>query len=150
RHTRFSRDWSSDVCSSDLIKDLLNTLTLRKKSIALVKNTDNEVIGLVTLEDIIEELFGEITDEHDDTLVAKQISDNEYIFSASLDIDDLKEKFHVVIPESEHYHSLGGFIFHHLKRQPKTKETVTIKSFKIKILAATNTRIKTVALTKLN
>lgn len=133
-----------------LIKDLLNTLTLRKKSIALVKNTDNEVIGLVTLEDIIEELFGEITDEHDDTLVAKQISDNEYIFSASLDIDDLKEKFHVVIPESEHYHSLGGFIFHHLKRQPKTKETVTIKSFKIKILAATNTRIKTVALTKLN
>ena len=60
-----------------------------------------------------------------------------------------KEKFNVLIPESEHYHSLGGFIFHHLKRHPKAKETITIKSFKIKILAATNTRIKTVALTKL-
>jgi len=132
-----------------LIKDLLNTLTIRKKSIALVKNTENEIIGLVTLEDIIEELFGEITDEHDDTLIAKQISDNDFIFSASLDIDDLQEKFNVVIPESDHYNSLGGFIFHHLKRHPKVKETITIKSFKIKILAATNTRIKTVALTKL-
>lgn len=132
-----------------LIKDLLNMLTLRKKSIALVKNTDNEVIGLVTLEDIIEELFGEITDEHDDTIIAKQISDTDYIFSASLDIDYLKEKFNIIIPESEHYHSLGGFIFNHLKRHPKAKEIITFKSFKIKILAATSTKIKTVALTVL-
>lgn len=132
-----------------LIKDLLNTLTLRKKSIALVKNQENEIIGLVTLEDIIEELFGEITDEHDDTLIAKQLSETEFIFSASLDIDDLKEKFGIVIPESEHYHSIGGFIFNHLKRHPKAKEIITIKSFKIKILSATNTRIKTIALTKL-
>lgn len=132
-----------------LIKDLLNTLTLRKKSIALVKNQENDIIGLVTLEDIIEELFGEITDEHDDTLVAKQLSETEFIFSASLDIDDLKEKFGIVIPTSEHYHSIGGFIFYHLKRHPKAKEIITIKSFKIKILAATNTRIKTIALTKI-
>lgn len=133
-----------------LIKDLLNTLTLRKKSIALVKNSTNDIIGLVTLEDIIEELFGEITDEHDDTLIAKQISVNEYILSASIDIDDIQEKFQLNIPESEHYHTLGGFIYHQLKRHPKAKEIITLKNYKIKILAATSTRIKTIALTKLN
>ncbi len=131
-----------------LIKDLLNTLTLRKKSIALVKNQENDIVGLITLEDIIEELFGEITDEHDDTLIAKQIGENNYIFSAQLDLDDINEKFNLQIPTSEHYNSLGGFIYHNLQRHPKTKETVSIKSFKIKILSATNTRIKTVALTK--
>lgn len=132
-----------------LIKDLLNTLTLRKKSIALVKNQGNDIIGLVTLEDVIEELFGEITDEHDDTLIAKQISETEFIFSASLELDDIQEKFDIHIPQSDEYHTLGGFIFHQLKRQPKVKEIITIKPFKIKILAATNTRIKTVSLTLL-
>ena len=132
-----------------LIKDLLNTLTLRKKSIALVKNHENDIIGLVTLEDVIEELFGEITDEHDDTLIAKQISETEFIFSASLELDDIQEKFDIHLPESDEYHTLGGYIFHQLKRQPKVKEIITIKPFKIKILAATNTRIKTVSLTLL-
>lgn len=132
-----------------LIKDLLNTLTLRKKSIALVKNHENDIIGLVTLEDVIEELFGEITDEHDDTLIAKQISETEFIFSASLELDDIQEKFDIHIPQSDEYHTLGGYIFHQLKRQPKVKEVITIKPFKIKILAATNTRIKTVSLTLL-
>jgi len=130
-----------------LIKDLLNTLTLRKKSIALVKNQENDIVGLVTLEDIIEELFGEITDEHDDTLIAKQLSETEFIFSATLEIDDIEEKFSISIPSSENYHTLGGFIFNHLKRQPKAKEIIIIEPFKIKILAATNTRIKTVSLT---
>ncbi|MDO5636631.1 MAG: hemolysin family protein [Myroides sp.] len=129
-----------------LIKDLLNTLTLRKKSIALVKNQENDIIGLVTLEDVIEELFGEITDEHDDTLIAKQISETEFIFSASLELDDIQEKFDIHLPQSDEYHTLGGYIFHQLKRQPKVKEVITIKPFKIKILAATNTRIKTVSL----
>lgn len=132
-----------------LIKDLLNTLTLRKKSIALVKNQENDIIGLVTLEDVIEELFGEITDEHDDTLIAKQISETEFIFSASLELDDIQEKFDIHLPQSDEYHTLGGYIFHQLKRQPKVKEIITIKPFKIKILAATNTRIKTVSLTLL-
>lgn len=132
-----------------LIKDLLNTLTLRKKSIALVKNHENDIIGLVTLEDVIEELFGEITDEHDDTLIAKQISETEFIFSASLELDDIQEKFDIHLPQSDEYHTLGGYIFHQLKRQPKVKEIITIKPFKIKILAATNTRIKTVSLTLL-
>ena len=132
-----------------LIKDLLNTLTLRKKSIALVKNQENDIIGLVTLEDVIEELFGEITDEHDDTLIAKQISETEFIFSASLELDDIQEKFDIHLPQSDEYHTLGGYIFHQLKRQPKVKEVITIKPFKIKILAATNTRIKTVSLTLL-
>lgn len=132
-----------------LIKDLLNTLTLRKKSIALVKNQENDITGLVTLEDVIEELFGEITDEHDDTLIAKQISETEFIFSASLELDDIQEKFDIHLPQSDEYHTLGGYIFHQLKRQPKVKEVITIKPFKIKILAATNTRIKTVSLTLL-
>ncbi len=114
---------------------LLRVMTQENRSIAVVLDEYGVTSGMVTLEDVVEELFGEIDDEHDtEDLVEKQIDDNSYIFSTRLEIDYLNDKYNFNLPFHETYSTLGGFITHHLERIPKSGEKTSIPPFRIQIL----------------
>ena len=103
--------------------------------------------GIVSLEDIVEEIFGEIEDEHDSSnYVAKQLPDGEYILSARLEIDTINEKFNLDLPESEEYMTLGGLILHYYQSFPKLNEVVKIGRFEFRIIKNTMTKIELVRL----
>lgn len=121
---------------------LLKSLMEERKSIAIVVDEFGGTAGMVTNEDIFEEIFGEIEDEHDSTdLVEEKISENEYIFSGRQEIDYLNEKYNLNIPDSEEYETLAGFIFYHNESIPRPQDIIKISPFEIKILEASSTRI---------
>ena len=126
---------------------LLRKLIQEKKSLAAVVDEFGGISGMVTIEDIIEEIFGEIEDEHDMIeLVEKQLNDKEYIFSGRLEIDYINDKYKLNIEESEDYDTLAGFIFYHYEKIPKMSERFTIDNFEFKILKVSKTRIEVVHL----
>lgn len=126
---------------------LLEKLIQAKKSLAVVVDEFGGISGMLTIEDIIEEIFGEIEDEHDTTeLIEKQINENEYLFSGRLEIDYLNEKYHLKIPESEDYETLAGFIFHRHENIPLINENIIIDHFIFKILKVSKTKIDLVHL----
>jgi CBS domain containing-hemolysin-like protein len=126
---------------------LLSNLIRENKSIAVVVDEFGGTSGILTLEDVIEEIFGEIKDEFDmDELIEKQIGENEYIFSGRLEIDQLNEKYHFDICETEDYETLAGFILHHHENIPETGSEIEINNYKITILKASETRIDQVRL----
>ena len=126
---------------------LLEKFIQEKKNVAIVVDEFGGVSGMLTIEDIIEEIFGEIEDEHDTpALVEKQVSENEYILSGRLEIDYLNDKYHLKLPESEDYETLAGFIFHHYENIPKLNERIHIDPFEIKILKVSRTKIDLVHL----
>jgi len=130
---------------------LLSLFIKEKKSIAIVVDEFGGTAGMVTIEDIIEEIFGEIEDEHDVIeLEEKQINENEFVFSGRLEIDYLNNKYNLNIPETGDYETIAGFILYHYESIPKINETITIDSFIFKILKVTNTRLGLVNLKKLN
>ena len=119
-----------------------------RRSIAIVVDEYGGTAGLLTLEDLIEEIFGEIEDEHDkDNLVERQISENEYLFSGRLEIEYLNETFHLNIPEKDDYDTLAGFILYHYLNLPLVGETIKIEPFTLVIRKTTNTRIDLVQMT---
>lgn len=121
---------------------LLASLLDERKSIAVVVDEFGGTAGMLTTEDIFEEIFGEIEDEHDTIdLVDKKINDKEFIFSGRYEIDYLNEKHKLNIPDSEEYETLAGFIFFHHESIPRVNETIIIEPFKIKILDASSTKI---------
>jgi CBS domain containing-hemolysin-like protein len=127
---------------------LLRKLIQEKKSIAAVVDEFGGISGMVTIEDIIEEIFGEIVDEHDTIeLTEKQLSDKEFIFSGRLEIDYINEKYRLNIKESDEYDTLAGFIFYHYENIPKMNESFTIGNFKFKVLKVSNTRLEIVHMT---
>ncbi len=129
---------------------LLRKLIQEKKSLAAVVDEFGGISGMVTIEDIIEEIFGEIEDEHDVIeLVENQLNDREYIFSGRLEIDYINDKYKLNIKESEDYDTLAGFIFYHYERIPKMNERFTIDNFEFKILKVSKTRIEVVHLSVL-
>ncbi len=127
--------------------ELLNELMAKHISIAIVIDEFGGTAGIVTVEDIIEEMFGEIMDEHDtDTVIAKQIDAWNYILSGRSEIDYLNEEYDLLIPEGD-YETIAGFITSRLGTIPEKNESFTIEHFKIQILRSDKARISLVKLT---
>jgi CBS domain containing-hemolysin-like protein len=125
-------------------QDLLVQFIKERKNIAWVVDEYGGTAGIITLEDIMEEIFGEIEDEHDvEELIEKKISDTEFIFAARLEVDYLNEEYNLDIPEGE-YETLSGFIVMNNEDIPDQGETITIDRFEIKILKASDKRIELV------
>lgn len=130
------------------IKDALDLLTKKRKSIAVVLDEYGGTSGIVTVEDIVEELFGEIEDEHDgvENLTEIELANNQFVFSARLDVEYLNEKYNLSIPENDSYGTLGGYIVNSTKEIPEIGDIITIDTFQFVIQEATNTKIGVVKL----
>ena len=129
-----------------LIQDILNVLTKKRKSMAVVLDEYGGTSGILTVEDIIEELFGEIEDEHDSThLYEEQVSENEYKFSARMEVDYINENYKLELPEGEEYETLGGLIVNQTGEIPEQDSEVTVDNFTFKILEVSNTKIDLVS-----
>lgn len=130
------------------VKDALDILTKKRKSVAVIIDEYGGTSGIITVEDIIEELFGEIEDEHDDELlIEKQESENTFIFSTRLDVAYINEKYELEMPESDSYGTLGGFIVNFTKEIPQKSDKIAIDNYLFEILEATNKKIEIVKMT---
>lgn len=128
---------------------LLAMFIKEHKSIAVVVDEFGGTAGLVTIEDIIEEIIGEIDDEHDrNEFVEKQINENEFILSGRLEIKHLNEVYELNIPESDEYETLAGFILYQYQNIPKPNEIIILNDFTIRIIKMNETRIELIQLTK--
>jgi CBS domain containing-hemolysin-like protein len=127
---------------------LMKTFMMQKKSIAVVVDEFGGTAGIITLEDIMEEIFGEIEDEHDNKgYLANQTAENEYLFSGRLEVKTANAKFNLEIPESDDYETIAGFILNHHQHFPKVNEIIRIGEFTVKCVKVTNNRIELVKLT---
>ena len=130
-----------------LINEILNVLIKKRKSIAIVLDEYGGTSGMMTVEDIVEELFGEIEDEHDTVLlIEEKKDDSNYVFSARLEVDYLNETYKLNLPESENYETLGGLIVGHTEEIPEQDELVDTEKFQFKILEVSDTKINLVSL----
>ena len=130
-----------------LASRLMSVLMQQKRSVAIVVDEFGGTSGMVSLEDIMEEITGEIEDEHDNsTHVAKQVSDHEFVLSARLEISKVNEMFSMDLPESDEYMTLGGLILHEYQSFPKLNEIVRIGNFEFKIVKNSATKIELVRL----
>lgn len=128
---------------------LMKIFMQQKKTLGVVVDEFGGTSGIVALEDIVEEIFGDIEDEHDsDKYIAKRTDDGDYVLSARLEIDKINELFDLGLPESDDYMTLGGLILHDYQSFPKLNEIVKIGSYDIKILKASMTKIELVKLHK--
>ena len=134
-----------------LIQDILNVLTKKRKSIAVVLDEYGGTSGIMTVEDIVEELFGEIEDEHDSTdLLEEQLEKNSYKFSARLEVDYVNENYKLELPENDEYETLGGLIVNETGEIPEQDTEIKIDNFVFTILEVSNTKIDLVRLQVLN
>ena len=131
------------------IKEVMDLLTKKRKSVAIVLDEYGGTAGLITIEDIVEELFGEIEDEHDSELVRieKELEEGVYHFSTRLDVEYLNENYKFNIPECDSYGTLGGFIVNFTKEIPQKGEEINIGIFQFIIEEATNKKIELVKMT---
>ena len=126
--------------------DVLNLLTKERKNLAWVVDEYGGTAGIVTLEDILEEIFGEIQDEHDkDSFIEKQLGEREFIFSGRLEVDYLNEKYNLNLPEGD-YETLSGLIISEHESIPSMDEVIYLNNFEFKILYVSDTKIETVKL----
>ena len=130
-----------------LAKDILNVLTKKRKSLAVVLDEYGGTSGILTVEDIVEELFGEIEDEHDSVaLIEEQLDECSFLFSARLEVDYLNETYKLQLPEHENYETLGGLIVHFTQEIPEQDQQIKIENFQFTIQKVSNTKIELIAL----
>ncbi|MGB2086175.1 MAG: hemolysin family protein [Flavobacteriaceae bacterium] len=125
------------------VNEILNRLTRKRKSIAVVLDEYGGTAGLLTVEDIVEELFGEIEDEYDRIdHYEKQLSEDAFEFSARLEIDYLNDKYQLALPENENYETLGGLVVHYTEEIPKENQILKIDNHQIKVTQVSSTKIE--------
>ena len=131
------------------IKDALNLLIKKRKNVAVVLDEHGGTSGIITIEDIVEELFGEIEDEHDldEELIEQELGDGQYLFSTRLDVEYLNETYKLEIPEEDSYGTLGGFIVNSTKEIPQKGEKIVIDRFHFVVEEASNKKIELVKMT---
>jgi CBS domain containing-hemolysin-like protein len=131
------------------VTDLLNQSIKGQLSIACVVNEFGDIAGVVTMEDLLEQIFGEIEDEFDDDAYIEQTEENgSYTFSGRLEVGYLNDKYELDLPEGD-YHTLSGFIVTEAERVPEQDESLELRGFQCKMIEVSNTRIEVVYLTKL-
>ena len=147
------KNWREGIRQLPFVPETMNANKLmklfmqQKKSLAVVVDEFGGTSGIVALEDLVEQIFGEIEDEHDtNSYVAKATSENEYILSGRLDIEKVNELFDIDLPESDEYQTVGGLILHQHQSFPKTHEIITFDHFEFKIIKVTATKIELVKL----
>lgn len=146
-------DWTKHIRHLPIIPEtmpaqkLLTTFITQKKTLAVVVDEFGGTAGIVSLEDLVEEIFGDIQDEHDtEHYVAKDLGGGEYLLSGRLEIEKANELFSLNLPESDEYQTVGGFILAVYQSFPKLNEIITYRHFEFKIVETTNTQIKLVRL----
>ena len=150
---REPENWQQCVRQLPIVPETMNANKLmkifmqQKKSLAVVVDEFGGTSGIVALEDLVEQIFGEIEDEHDTTsYVAKEVGNNEYVLSGRLDIEKANEMFSLELPESDEYQTIGGLILHEYQSFPKAHEIITLGNFQFRILKVTATKIELVKL----
>ena len=125
------------------LHDLLTQFTKNKSSIAVVIDEFGGTAGIISLEDVLEQIFGEIEDEHDKPdMIEKRISDREYVFSCRLEVEYLNEKYNLSLPESDEYDTLAGYIISRYEELPTAGTIMEFDGLRIKILSTTRSRIE--------
>ena len=147
------QDWTKKIATTVFVPESMQALQLmsdlmqQRRSVAVVVDEFGGTSGLVTMEDLVEEIFGEIEDEYDTaTKFMKRESDTEFVLSGRVEIDHLNEEYDLEIPESDEYTTLAGYLLHHTQRFPKTNETIKIDNYTFKILKVTDRKIEVVRL----
>lgn len=146
-------NWRECVCKMPFVPEtmaaqkLMHIFLQQKKSLGVVVDEFGGTSGIVSLEDIVEEIFGDIEDEHDSTkYIATQVGENEYMLSARLEIDKVNDLFDLGLPESDDYMTVGGYILHEYQSFPKLNEVITIGRYEFRIIKSTMTKIELVKL----
>lgn len=150
---RSPKDWRNHVKEVPIVPEtmaahkLMKLFMQQKKTIAVVVDEFGGTSGIVSLEDLVEEIFGDIEDEHDNTsYICKQIGEHEYVLSARLEIEKVNETFNLELPESDDYLTVGGLILNQYQSFPKLHELVSVGKYQFKIIKVTATKIELVRL----
>lgn len=146
-------DWRKNIRTIPIVPETMSAHRLmklfmqQKRSLAIVVDEFGGTAGIVALEDLVEEILGDIEDEHDtNSTIAKAIGENEYILSGRLEIEKANEKFGLNLPEKDDYQTIGGLILHEYQSFPKVHEIITVGNFQFKIIKVTATKIELVKL----
>lgn len=128
-----------------LAKNMMQSLLKERRSMAIVVDEFGGTSGMVTLEDLVEEIFGDIQDEHDrNRLVARKLNESTFEFSGRMEIEEINESYHLDIPESDDYQTIAGLLLTHLGAIPNEGDTIDFKSFKVTVLKKSAARVELV------